>query len=646
MTALAGPRLYSSNIIGDVNGDGVVTISDINVVVNKVLNGDWDPACDVNNDGTISISDINLLVNIILQGPETVTVDTGMYMGILGYNQTITSKPIALLDSATIGDFTGFVSTLTTQPGRLLYFSVDKALDSFTTAPCPENLQNVAIVTFTEGFDQGSLMMTDKYDTEGEYAQALSDRIRDQRVYGRAVKAYTVGLLSDNVMDEDQFRSDLYALASDSANAMLVNNMAEVNTSFQSIADELVRRNISETLTLVFPGVGTGTRIRFTLDEVDAATVGNSQVYIEGTFSLKTRSLTDITYSGLTCSAGDKVTATSVDGMFVTMVFPGIQLDNEERIEKKNIQEWYRVEDQDAWQPSTEFSAARLPDVESTYSSAMVMLLLDCSSVVDDDFDDLQAAANSFIERMQNYNTIPGMFTVNGVSFRMVSVDGGTFNMGSDLEAAVNGRANYDEIPQHEVTLSPYSIGQTEVTQELWQAVMGNNPSGFTGDLQRPVEQVSWEDCQEFIARLNAITGKQFRLPTEAEWEFAARGGIKSAGTAYAGSNNLDEVAWYYGNSFALGVSHPDYGTHPVATKYANELGLYDMCGNVYEWVNDWYGAYTDQPQTNPQGPDTGSRRVTRGGSWYSNEMDNRMNCRNYESAGSRSYSLGLRLAL
>ncbi len=162
MTALAGPRLYSSNIIGDVNGDGVVTISDINVVVNKVLNGDWDPACDVNNDGTISISDINLLVNIILQGPETVTVDTGMYMGILGYNQTITSKPIALLDSATIGDFTGFVSTLTTQPGRLLYFSVDKALDSFTTAPCPENLQNVAIVTFTEGFDQRSLMMTDK----------------------------------------------------------------------------------------------------------------------------------------------------------------------------------------------------------------------------------------------------------------------------------------------------------------------------------------------------------------------------------------------------------------------------------------------------------------------------------------------------
>ena len=646
MTVLAGPRLYSSNIVGDVNGDGSVTIADINVVVGNVISGKWNPACDVNNDGAITIADINFLVNIILNGPSVQIADTGMYMGVLGFNQALTTKPIALLDSASIGDFNEFVSSLTTQPGRLLYHSVDRALDAFITAVCPENLQNVAVVTFTEGLDQGSLMMTDKYDTEAEYAQALSDRIRDQRVYGRAIKAYTVGLLSDNVKDETQFRSNLYALASDSAKAMLANNMAEVNTRFQSIADDLVRRNMSETLTLIFPGVGTGTRIRFTLDEVDATTVDDSQAYIEGVFSLKTRSLTDITYHGLTCTAGDNVAASSVDGVFVTMVFPGIQLDNEDRIDKKNIQEWYWVEDQNAWQPSTEFSAAKLPEIERTYSSAMVMLLLDCSSVVDDDFNELQAAANSFIERMQNYNTIPGMFTVNGVSFMMVSVEGGTFMMGADTTAVLKGDANFDELPLHAVTLAPYSIGQTEVTQELWQAVMGSNPSSFTGDLQRPVEQVSWEDCQEFITRLNAITGKQFRLPTEAEWEFAARGGIKSAGKTYAGSNELGEVAWYYGNSYALGADSPDYGTHPVATKYANELGLYDMSGNVYEWISDWYGAYSEESQVNPVGPETGSRRITRGGSWYSNEMENRVNCRNYEAPGSRSYSLGLRLAL
>ena len=444
----------------------------------------------------------------------------------------------------------------------------------------------------------------------------------------------------------NQFRSNLYTLASDSAKAMEVNTMAEVNAKFQAIADDLVSRNMSETLTLVFPGVGTGTRIRFTLDEVNGATVDDSQVYIEGTFSLKTRSLTNIVYHGMTCTAGDSVAASSVDGVFVTLVFKGIQLDSEERIEKNHIQEWYWVEDQQAWEASTEFSAGRLPDVESTYSSALVMLLLDCSSVLDENFGELQSAANQFIERMQNYNTIPGRFTVNGVSFQMVAIDGGTFTMGSDSTMVEEGIAGIDELPAHEVTLSPYSIGQTEVTQELWTAVMGTNPSGFTGDPNRPVEQVSWDDCQEFIARLNAITGKNFRLPTEAEWEYAARGAVKAHGYTFAGGDNIADLAWYYNNSYAVGVDNPAYGTHAVGSMQANEMGLYDMSGNVYEWCADWYGAYTEDAQTNPVGPETGLRRVTRGGGWFSTDRDCRVSARNYEAPGSRNYSLGFRLAL
>ena len=644
--ALAGPRYYSSNIEGDVNADGDVNIADINAVINIVLGGPYDTKCDVNGDGEINLSDINYLIDIILRGPVVPTAEVGMYMGVIGYNQTLTSKPIAFLDSTTVGGFNEFVGSLTTQPGRLLYYSVDKALDELNAAQYPQNLQNVAVVTFTEGLDQGSLMMTDKYDTEAEYAQALSARIADQRVYGRSVKAYTVGLLNDNVRDTTQFRSNLYALSSDSTKAMEVNNMSEVNTRFQEIAEDLVRRNMSETLTLVFPGVGTGTRIRFTLDEVDESTVAESEVYIEGTFSLKTRSLTNITYHGLTCTAGDSVAATSVDGMFVSLVFDGIQLDSEERIEKKNIQEWYWVDALGAWEASTEFTVSRLPDIESTYSSALVMLLLDCSSVLDDNFAELKIAANSFIERMQNYNIIPGMFTVNGVSFMMVPVEGGTFTMGVDSAMVEGGAANIDELPAHEVTLSPYSIGQTEVTQELWQAVMGTNPSSFTGDLQRPVEQVSWEDCQEFIARLNVLTGKSFRLPTEAEWEYAARGGNKAAGTLYAGSENPDEVAWYYFNSYGVGADSPEYGTHVVATKHANELGLNDMSGNVNEWCSDWYGSYSENAQVDPVGPEAGTRRVTRGGGWYSTGKDLRVTVRNYEAPGSRNYSLGFRLAL
>ena len=649
--ALAGPRQYSSNIEGDVNADGDVNIADVNVVIDAILSSYTDAKFDVNGDGDINIADINYLLDLIFTGPSIPFVDTGMYMGIIGYNQTLATKDITMLDSTTVDGFTDFVNSLTTRPGRLLYYSADNALDALNAARCPRNLKNVALVTFTEGVDQGSLMMTDKYDTEAEYAEAISARIANERIYGQTIKAYTVGLINDNIRDVNQFRNNLYALASDSAKAIEVSDMDEVTTCFQAIAEDVVGRNMSETLTLIFPGVGTGTRIRFTFDEVNSETVNDSQIYIEGTFSLKSRSLTDIVYHGMTCTAGDSVVASSIDGMFVNMVFEGIQLDNEECIVKDNIQEWYLIEGQNEWEPSTEFSASRLPDVESVYYSTLVMLLLDCSSVMDENFAELQHSVNAFMDRLQNINNgtpepDPGLFTVNGVTFQMVAVDGGTFTMGVDSSLVADGLANLDEMPLHDVTLSPYRIGQTEVTQELWNAVMGSNPSSFTGDLQRPVDQVSWEDCQEFIARLNELTGANFRLPTEAEWEFAARGGIDGNGTLYAGSDSINEVAWYFDNCYAMGYDSEDYGTHVVGSKQANELGLFDMSGNVSEWCADWYSAYTEDAQTDPVGPETGLRRVTRGGGWFSFDGDNRVTARNNEVPHRRSSSIGFRLAL
>ena len=227
-------------------------------------------------------------------------------------------------------------------------------------------------------------------------------------------------------------------------------------------------------------------------------------------------------------------------------------------------------------------------------------------------------------------------FTVHGVAFKMVRVVGGTFQMGATSEQGSD--ADSDETPVHSVTLSDYYIGQTEVTQELWEAVMGSNPSYFKGDNQRPVENVSWNDCQEFIEKLNRLTGKNFRLPTEAEWEYAARGGSKSRGYKYSGSNNPDAVAWYYYNSGSK--------THPVATKQSNELGLYDMSGNVYEWCQDWYGGYKSNSQTNPTGASKGSRRVLRGGSWGSSAGGVRVSDRDDYSPDYRDSNLGLRLAL
>jgi formylglycine-generating enzyme required for sulfatase activity len=225
--------------------------------------------------------------------------------------------------------------------------------------------------------------------------------------------------------------------------------------------------------------------------------------------------------------------------------------------------------------------------------------------------------------------------TVKGVAFTMVFVKGGTFQMGATEEQG--GDAFDHEKPVHSVTLSDYYIGETEVTQALWQAVMGQNRSEFKGS-NRPVEWVDWNDCQQFITKLNELTGKNFRLPTEAEWEYAARGGSKSRGYKYSGSNDIGSVAWYDGNS--------DLTTYPVKQKQANELGIYDMSGNVYEWCQDLYGAYGSSSQTKPLESSSSSYYVYRGGCWGCDARYCRVSYRSGDSYFHEENSLGFRLAL
>ena len=217
----------------------------------------------------------------------------------------------------------------------------------------------------------------------------------------------------------------------------------------------------------------------------------------------------------------------------------------------------------------------------------------------------------------------------------MVKVEAGSFDMGATPEMENPWE---DEKPVHRVTLTNnYYVGKYEITQALWQAVMGSNPSHFKGDAL-PVEQVSWKDCQKFITKLNRLTGKNFRLPTEAEWEYAARGGNKSRGYRYSGSNTIDDVAWYENDALSQ--------THPVGTKQPNELEIYDMTGNVMEWCQDWYGSYSSSPQVNPTGAASGSYRVVRGGGWSDSARGCRTSDRNLTSPGGRFSNLGLRLVL
>lgn len=232
-------------------------------------------------------------------------------------------------------------------------------------------------------------------------------------------------------------------------------------------------------------------------------------------------------------------------------------------------------------------------------------------------------------------------FTVNGVSFKMIKVKGGSLTMNKELQITPTAVLFQDSTL--DVTVADFSIGQTEVTQALWLAVMGENPSYFSSsenwpedknrvfedDLNRPVERVSSYDCQDFIAKLNELTGRHFRIPSEAEWEFAARGGNKTHGYPYAGSDNIDEVAWYRGNSDM---------THPVGKKKPNELGLYDMSGNVSELCLDYVSLYTGYRSTIFQ--------IVRGGSYYAtSEVWSRGWISHDSGFGVRSSTVGLRLA-
>ena len=237
------------------------------------------------------------------------------------------------------------------------------------------------------------------------------------------------------------------------------------------------------------------------------------------------------------------------------------------------------------------------------------------------------SACNSFKDAHTNFND-----PVTGMEF--VFVKGGCYEMGDTF-----GDGDSDEKPGHTVCVDDFYIGKYEVTQGQWKKIMKNNPAYFKscGD-NCPVEKVSWNDVQEFIRKLNNQTGKNFRLPTEAEWEYAARSGGKKE--KYSGGNDVDAVAWYGYNS--------GYKTTPVGQKQANGLGIYDMSGNVWEWCSDWYDKnyYGSSPRNNPQGPSSGSYRVRRGGSWRNVPVRVRSANRYGGSPGSSYDDLGFRLVL
>ena len=223
------------------------------------------------------------------------------------------------------------------------------------------------------------------------------------------------------------------------------------------------------------------------------------------------------------------------------------------------------------------------------------------------------------------------------IEANMIFINGGSFTMGCTKE---QDTCYASEKPAHKVTLSNFYMNKYPVTQREWETVMGTRPWFSKNCPDCPVEHVSWYDAQMFVNTLNQLTGKFYRLPTEAEWEYAARGGNKSKGFQYAGGNNPDEIGWYTKNS--------NDESHPVGKKKPNELGLYDMSGNVWQWCQDWYDEsyYQKSPENNPQGPGKDSYRTCRGGSWWSEVGDLRLSNRDRYPPDGRDDDVGFRLVM
>ncbi len=558
-------------------------------------------------------------------------MESGIYLGVYGFNQALYEYPVLRLDATSISGFNGFIDGLTMKNGTLLYYSVEQALNSMQSTTYPSDLSSIALVTFTDGLDQGSMMKNDAYENDMEYLDALNRRIKTETVAGKKIAAYSIGVRGSDVTDISKFRENLKMLASATENATEVTSMSEVNAKFQEIAQQLSKSNYVQTINLKMPGVANGTLVRFTFDNVKSAS--NSKIYIEGRFNLKNKSLDDVKYVGLTSTSGSSVKGT-VEDIFVSFTFENVQNENNYLIRSEYTDEWTSVTSNSTWQINSEFDKSENSEIHTERSSAAIMLVLDCSSSLGSQFSTAQSNAKGFIKTLYdasvNDPTLPEQpnsgkqtFTVNGISFNMIQVNGGTYQMGSN-----DGYSN--ERPVHSETIATFSIGETEVTQALWQAVMFSNPSKFIGN-NLPVEQVSWDDCQRFISKLNQLTGARFRLPTEAEWEYAARGGDKSNGYTYSGSNTIGDVAWYDGNSGSK--------THLVAQKQSNELGIFDMSGNVWEWCSDnWSENYSS--------PRNSTFRVNRGGSWYITAAICRVANRNCYPPDSRLDFVGLRLAL
>ena len=338
------------------------------------------------------------------QPEDNTPAKEGLYLGIVGFNQELYTMPLGLLNQETKRDFGRFIDGLTMQDGTILYHAVNTSLNSLAQARVPENLINVSVVTFTDGLDQGSYILSN-FNSGSEYLAAVNNRINNELIGGNFISAYSIGVRGSDVSDIEGFRNNLNKLSSDpDHNVFEVSDMNEASDMFAQIARQLFNQSTLYNVTLKLPAQEPNTRIRFTFDNVNAGE--DSQCYIEGTYirSNGRGQLTNITYYGLECLSGSIVTATS-EGINDYFSFQNLTDPNGGNINTESVKQWWWIESSQTWQRNSEFTPSENSQTFDEYKSAMIMLVLDCSSSLGDDFIKVKTAANSFIETLSgNYN--------------------------------------------------------------------------------------------------------------------------------------------------------------------------------------------------------------------------------------------------
>ena len=346
--------------------------------------------------------DGKVVSNYLVSGVDSIKVfrsneEPLVYLGIIGFNQQLYEKPFDVLATSTSNLYQSFVNNLPRKDGTILYYAVDHALDALENYDFKTPIKNVTLITFTDGLDQGSLMMNNHFTTDEQYLNAVSQRISNTKIKGLPLTAYSLGLVGNDVSNYSLFRNNLNKLASSFEKAFEVSNMNDVQTRLKEISDQIISINTKQTFSMKIPGHSDGTLIRFTLD---GSSTDNSSMYIEGTFNLANRSLTNVTYHGIKATTGSFVQGTQ-DGIFVNFTFTGLQReDGVGLIPTYQTREYYKNVGSNTWQRNSEFSPNNNTQTTVTHSGAVIVLVLDCSNSLGSQFSNMRSYANDFINRV------------------------------------------------------------------------------------------------------------------------------------------------------------------------------------------------------------------------------------------------------